>query len=98
MVSLFSHPNLDFMKASSNTLYACRYDGDKALHVVDAKSILSVVAMPPLPLKQEELDELDANEKYKNLFYVGELIGQDIMHYAGMEEPMGEDEDGGEGS
>ena len=53
--------------------------------------------MPPLPLKQEELDELDANEKYKNLFYVGELIGQDIMHYAGVEEPMGEDEDGGEG-
>jgi hypothetical protein len=97
MVSLFSHPNLDLMKASSNTLYACRYDGDKALHVVDAKSILSVVAMPPLPLKQEELDGLDADEKFKNLFYVGELIGQDIMHCAGVDEPMGGDEDSGEG-
>ena len=48
---------------------------------------------PPLPLKQEELDEPGVDDKYKNLFYVGELIGQDIMHYAGMDEHMGDDED-----
>lgn len=78
---------------SSKSLYVCRYSGDEALKVIDAKSILSVVSMPPFPLKPEEAGEENADEKYKNLFYLGEKPGLDIMHYTGQDEVAGEMDD-----
>ena len=93
MVSMFLPPDQALIKVSSGTLYVARYSGNEAHSVIDAKSITSVVAMPPLPLKQEELNMPGMDDKYENLFYVGELIGQDIMHYAGVDEHMEDDED-----
>lgn len=53
--------------------------------VVDAKSILTVVEMPPLPRTEEEV----ASGKYKGYFYLGEKPGMDAMHYTDLDEMAG---------
>lgn len=93
MVSMFSQPDPHFIEISTKSLYVFRYHGDKALSVIDAKSILSVVSLPPFPLKPEEIAEDNAAEKYKNLFYLGEKPGMDIMHYARADDIVGDEED-----
>ena len=53
LISLYSIPDPDLLKISSNTLLACRYHGDASLVLVKAESIKSVVAMVPLMEKPE---------------------------------------------
>jgi len=47
VVSLYSHLNKDLLESSYHTLLSCSYTGDTALHVIDIKSVMSVVAMVP---------------------------------------------------
>ncbi|KAM6490879.1 hypothetical protein JOM56_013673, partial [Amanita muscaria] len=54
MVVTYSNPHPDFLSASHSTLWVTRNLGNLGLHVVDAKSIQSVVAMVPFVLKEEE--------------------------------------------
>ena len=49
LVSLYSPPDEYLLQLSSNTLVVCGHQGERALVVIDAKSILSVVAMVPFP-------------------------------------------------
>jgi len=49
LVSLYSPPDEYLLRCSYTTLVVCMYRGEGALMVVDAKSILSVVAMVPFP-------------------------------------------------
>jgi hypothetical protein len=49
MLSIYSPPDAHLLDISSGTLWACRYQADQNLQVVDVKDIASVVGMPPLP-------------------------------------------------
>jgi hypothetical protein len=49
LVALYSPPDEYLLRLSTDTLVVCRYQGEGALIVIDAKSILSVVAMVPFP-------------------------------------------------
>ena len=49
LVSLYSPPDEYLLQLSNNTLVVCRHQGERTLVVIDAKSILSVVAMVPFP-------------------------------------------------
>ena len=49
LMSIFSLPNQHILESTLTTLAVSRYYGDGALVVVDAKLILSVVAMIPFP-------------------------------------------------
>jgi hypothetical protein len=88
MVSLYTVPDPGMLQQSYNTLLVCKYQGDAALKVIDAQSVLSVVAMPPLPLTAAEV-LCNTDGKYDNLFYVGDKPGLETMHYAGADEDMG---------
>jgi hypothetical protein len=70
LVSLYSPPNLYLLEYSSGALIVCRYQGERALVLIDAKSILSVVAMVPF---QYLVDGLD------NYYYMIEKIGLDVV-------------------
>jgi hypothetical protein len=48
LVSVWSDPDLDMLRASFNTVYSCAYTGQLNLQVIDAKMIISVVAMVPM--------------------------------------------------
>src|SRR5215475_2594338 len=45
LVSLYSHPHPELLKASYNTLWSCTYSHDNTFSVIDVKSIQSVIAM-----------------------------------------------------
>ena len=62
--------------------------GNAALKVIGTQSVLSVVAMPPLPLTAAEIS-CNMDGKYDNLHYVGDKPGLETMHYAGADEDMG---------
>ena len=47
LISLYSAPDPDLLKLSSETLLVCQYLGDSHLVLVKAQSIKSVVAMIP---------------------------------------------------
>jgi len=92
MVSLYTVPDPGMLQQSCNTLLVCKYQGDAALKVIDAQSVLSVVAMPPLPLTATEISR-NMDGKYDNLHYVGDKPGLETMHYAGADEDMGGEEE-----
>jgi hypothetical protein len=48
LVSVWSDPDADMLRRSSNTVYSCVYRGQTDLRVIDAKTIMSVVAMVPM--------------------------------------------------
>ena len=49
LVSLYSRPDATLLQSSSNTLWSCQYQGVEGFRVVEVKSIMSVVAIVPLP-------------------------------------------------
>ena len=87
IVLLYTMPDPGMLQQSYNTLVVCKYQGDAALKVIDAQSVLSVVVMPPLPLTATEVS-CNVDGKYDNLFYVGNKPGLETMHYAGADEDM----------
>lgn len=54
VVSIYSRPNQAILDESFQTLWVCAYKGESNLHLVSAKSIISVVSMQPLPSLPEE--------------------------------------------
>jgi hypothetical protein len=93
LISLYSLPDRQLLEDSYATLFVCRYRGDDALVVVDAKEILAVISMAPLPLKPEEAAEEGADEKYGDLYYCGEKPGLDVMHLTGIVETDDDSQD-----
>jgi hypothetical protein len=70
LVSKFSRPNDYLLSSTQDTLIVCRHQGEEGLVVVDAKSILSVVAMVPFRYAVDGLN---------NYYFVIEQIGLDIV-------------------
>jgi len=67
---MYSPPNVYLLDRTQDTLIVCRYQGEEALVIVDAKLILSVVAMVPF---RYALDGVD------NHYFVIEQIGLDVV-------------------
>jgi hypothetical protein len=70
LASFYSPPNEYLLAYTHTTLAVCRHRREMPLIVIDAKSILSVVAMVPFPY---------AIDGHDNQYYVVEKIGLDVM-------------------
>ena len=79
MVSLYSPPDTELLESSEYTLWACRYQGDRSLRVVDVTSILAVVGMVPLP-----------HHLIAGTAFVAEKLGLDMEALCGIEEEIEE--------
>lgn len=66
MISLYRPPVPTLLTDSSGALWTCKYNDEDALKIIDVRTILSVVAMQPLPMFLGEFpDQLwFAVEKY----------------------------------
>ncbi|KAH8802337.1 hypothetical protein DL96DRAFT_1773948 [Flagelloscypha sp. PMI_526] len=69
MVSVFSPPDKDLLHQSSGSLWAAHYRGADDLRVIEAKSIQSVVAMIPFPLKGNKRGQ-DGDQDRKGAVYM----------------------------
>ena len=70
LASLFSPPDEYLLRHSHTTLIVCEHQGGEALIVIDAKSILSVIAAVPFPFVVGGRN---------NQYYMVEKIGLDIL-------------------
>ena len=70
LVSLYSPPNDYLLDSTYDTLVVCRYQDDTTLKVIDAKSVLSIVAMVPFRYTVDGLD---------NYYFMIEKIGLDVV-------------------
>jgi hypothetical protein len=78
LVSIFSAPNLDLLRDSYQTVWSCRYQAEVGYRVIDATTILSVVAMIP------------EGEGEETWYFLVEKPGLDMGYLGGYEQ----DEDG----
>ena len=83
LVSLYSTPDPDLLKISSNTLLVCGYHGDNSLVLVNAQVIKSVVAMVPFMEKSNG----DRPRHHNGRFFVVEKPGLTLAEL-GMEEGL----------
>ena len=83
LISLYSAPDHDLLKISSDTLLVCRYHGDDTLILVEAQAIKSVVAMVPF-MEKPEGSEL---RRHNGRFFVVEKPGLSLAEL-GMEEGL----------
>ncbi|KAK7684345.1 hypothetical protein QCA50_012669 [Cerrena zonata] len=81
LMSLFGEPDRDLLQHSQETLVVCEYRGNTALLMVEITQIVAVVAVPPLP-KTYNIPSMDT----KQLHYVVEKPGLDILHIGGHNE------------
>ena len=87
LVTLFSLPDPEILRCSSQTVYLCRYQGDMALKVVEVKTIKAVVSMVP------DLKVTPAgNVEELGQFFLVEKPGLDIAELTG-EEDQSDDDD-----
>ncbi|KAL1937343.1 hypothetical protein VTO73DRAFT_13804 [Trametes versicolor] len=93
MLSVFSAPDADLYRETFGVLWACNYAGDTSRVVVDAKDIVSVVAMVPLPCTPAEADEPDAAQKYEERYFLVEKPGLDIAFLGGYAQDWEGDDD-----
>jgi len=87
LISLYSTPDPDLLKTSSDTLLVCKYRGDDSLVLVEAQAIKAIVAMIPFMEKPE-----DGGTRYHNgRFFVVEKPGQSLAELGmveGLEVPQ----------
>ena len=91
MVSMYSTPDAFLLQESSGTLWVCKYLGNTALRVVDAKCIESVVAMVPWDDEDNE-DEEDKQYTEGDEFFVVEKLGLEMASMAGVDEEADEED------
>lgn len=85
LVSSYSDPDIELLKASSNTLWSCQYRGKEALSVIDVKVIKSVVAMVPH-------STAFLGDSWSNRVFVAEKPGLDVAEMGGVVEEAEDDE------
>ncbi|KAM6494801.1 hypothetical protein JOM56_009424 [Amanita muscaria] len=68
LISTYSNPHVELLSVSHNTLWVTRHLGVHGLHVIEAKSVDSVVAMIPFVLNEEEKNSPHALDKYKDCY------------------------------
>lgn len=70
LVSFYSPPNEYLLRYTQTTLAVCRHNSESPLAVIDAKSILSVVAMVPF---------LFSINGHGDQYFMVEKIGLDVV-------------------
>jgi len=80
MVSIYSPPNTRLLNLPSGTLWTCQDQGVRSLQVIDIKSIISVVAVVPLP-----------HHATPGMLFVVEKMGLDIAELGGVIEDLVEE-------
>ncbi|KAI0349119.1 hypothetical protein OH77DRAFT_1507564 [Trametes cingulata] len=93
MLSLFSPPDNTLLRESFGVLWACDYGGANSRLVVDAKSIVAVVAMVPLPLTGTEARDGQTAARYGSRFFLVEKPGLDIAFLGGITQDIEGDDD-----
>ncbi|KAM6500225.1 hypothetical protein JOM56_003239 [Amanita muscaria] len=73
MVSPYSEPHTTMLRESHGSLYVCERLDEHQMMVIDIKSIQSVVAMIPFPLRPEE-----SNQGLENHFFMVEKPFHDL--------------------
>jgi len=81
LVSVYGPPNEDFLEDSFHSLWACTYNGDSNLRIIEISSIISVVSMQPLP-------KLSGEEGLGDLWFVVEKSGLDDTELTGYVDPV----------
>ena len=71
MTHPYTNPDRKLLLESHGMLCVCQPWGD-VFHVINVKTIQSVVTMIPFPLRKEEEDIPAIRSSYQNAFYVGE--------------------------
>jgi len=101
LVSMWSAPNSILLEQSHGTLYVTQYQNDNALSVIEVNTIVSVVAMVPMPpdIPDEEGVDLEQQmETGNNMFFLVERPGLEAYELAGIrEDESDEDEEELEG-
>ena len=69
-MSVYSPPDPALLEHSYNTLWACQYQGEANLEVIDVQNILSIVAVIPLPACAGD-------------FFIGEKLGLEVTMLGG---------------
>jgi hypothetical protein len=72
----YGPPDPGLLEESYNTLWVCQY-GEGGLHVVNAKQLLSVVAMVPFKPPEIDIEEIGHDKKY--YYFVVEKPGLDVF-------------------
>lgn len=75
LISLYRLPEPRLLDESSGALFACKYNREVALQIVDARKIVSVVSMQPLPAFSNEFSDLLWFVVQKSGIDDNELIG-----------------------
>ncbi len=88
LVSEYSAPHKGLFESSSGALAVSKYQGEDCLKVINAESILSVVAMVPYP---------HGGIGHGTWHFLVEKMGLAMFHLRGDEEPDGEEGNEGEG-
>jgi len=82
LISMYGAPDADLLEDSSHALWACEYQGDANLKVINISSILSVVSMQPLPKLSS--DEFGG----KKMVFVIEKSGLEDTELTGYIDPL----------
>lgn len=85
MISLFSPPDADLLRETFGVLCVCKYLGDASRTVIDAKQIVSVVAMVPLPPTEAKLAQAHPDTLALRFFLI-EKPGLEIAFLGGIVE------------
>ena len=85
LVSIYSPPDEALLEDSYNTVWLCRYRGNKALKVIDVKTITAVVAMVPHPPSP------GASGVEERRVFVVKKPGLDVAHMGGNDEDITEE-------
>lgn len=88
MVSIYSDPDQELLRQSSQTVYQCTYLGQKSLQVVEINSFVSVVGMVPC----FEVTPDGSINVLEDLYFLVEQPSLEVARFFG----LGEDEDEGE--
>jgi hypothetical protein len=78
---MWSAPNSVLFEQSHGTLYITQYQDDNALLVIDAKSIVSVVAMVPMLPADSDSEETNSDQ-----FFLVQRPGLESYELADVEE------------
>ncbi len=84
MVTLYSPPDIDLLRRSSNVLWSCQPQGDEGLTVIPVKYIQSVVAMVPFSVAF-------LGQNWADWVFVVEKPGLDVADMGGYTEDDNEE-------
>jgi hypothetical protein len=72
LVSHYSEPDMELLEQSHHTLHVARYQGKRALEIIDIYSIRLVIGMVPFILSAEEENDPEIRTRFSQCYFVAE--------------------------